>query len=110
MKKFALFLVAGIFLCTAGSAYALGITVENRVYDSTIDHYYFLVVYDMDDSDPTIPNKSWDSADSFVTSLNNPYLYLATITSEAEQQVVESLFVDPDDQREFWLGGVSRSV
>jgi hypothetical protein len=106
MKKHVIFLVAVIFLCAAASsAHALYLSVENIDAGGPLGNTYAVVLYQTENYNdaPYIFDKEWKSAYNWLDSYA-PGWHLATITSQAEQDFLETLFED-GDQREYWLGG-----
>lgn len=107
MRKYPIFFLTIILLFgAAGSADALFLSLQNWDTGGPLGNHYAVVVYQTDqenDSNPYISDKTWDTANNWVNS-HAPGWHLATITSQAEQDFLETLFSD-NDQREYWLGG-----
>ena len=87
MKKFLMFLcVISITFCVTGISHAV----------SFAGHDYVVVAFD---------NKSWDDATSDMLANVGSNYHLATITSQAEQEFIETLI----SYGEYWLGGYQES-
>ena len=84
MKKILVFLGA-ILIFTGFSKIANTATYEG--------HFYEIVAY---------PGKTWQEATLHMENLLGPQYYFATITSQEEQEFIQSITTDSG---EYWLGG-----
>ena len=88
----------GFLVVFANSAMAL--PVQWTAASGGNGHWYDVVLLDPD------PYLAWENARDYANSEGG---YLATITSEEENNFVSSLLVTDDDPARYWLGGYQMS-
>jgi len=111
MKKVALFLcVLGLFIGLSGPASATAVPIKRLGFIEDMGpwgHDYKIFAYDydkisMDGPSGGLPDKSWNAINE---KLKSSEWYLATITSQAEQDLISRFMVDVGAKGELWLGG-----
>ena len=99
MKKLVSFLIGLSFLCVFSTANAL---TWSWTDGNNNEHSYELVTYEVG------ADKEWSIASAGF--LYDASSYLATITSQAEQDAMSTALLGTTGKREYWLGGVQSAT